>query len=173
MKRVFVGIKIKELQQEAAVFKSKFNQLPVRWIADEDLHITLIAPWEATDEEIEKIKDKLSNTNFVRPFEASFKKITYGPDLREPRLIWAEGEASKGIIELSKKIGESLGRQDNRPFLLHLTLARFRPEKFSVFPIKNLNEEINWKERIEGFDLIESILLPEGVRYGVLGEFEL
>lgn len=174
MKRIFVGIKISEkLRSETAAWKSKYENLPVRWIAGGDLHITLVAPWEADDDEIEKIKDDLANTNFVQPFDIEFTKIIYGPDSGDPRLIWAEGEAPKEIIGLSEKLGAALDRKNIRPFLLHLTLARFRPENFSSFPVKNLNDIISWKERVKKLQLFESVLLPEGAKYDILEEFRL
>lgn len=166
MKRIFVAIKISsEIQKKANEWKADFLSLPVKWISSEDLHITLIPPWNEKNiseivGKIEKIKGKVS------PFDIEFQKITYGPDPANPRLIWAEGIVTEDLIRLANEVAGSLGAEPiASEFKPHLTIARFRPENFSVFPMKQLNEQINWKEKIDSVSLMESVPTPEGSEY--------
>jgi 2'-5' RNA ligase len=128
--RVFIGIKIgEELQKKILEWEKYYKNLPVRWLAPENLHITLIPPWE--ENIIEKAKGKLESIKKGK-FEIVFDKISFGPDSRYPRLIWAEGN------------------------LFHLTLARFDPKKFKDFPIKKLNEKVDWQEKVSEVCLFQS-----------------
>ena len=154
-------------------WEKNYWNLPVRWLKGKNLHITLIPPWE--EENIEKIKVALKMIKGnVGPFEIVFEKVEFGPHFDKPRLIWAEGQPPKEIIDLKNKLEKTLGvRGDTRPFQLHLTLARFRPETFSSFPVKQLREEVYWLEQVTSIVLMESHLLPKGSDYEVLEEVKL
>jgi 2'-5' RNA ligase len=100
--------------------------------------------------------------------------VSFGPTPKKPRLIWAEGQASREILDLRLKIYEALGRKsEGRPFKLHLTLARFRPADFAAFPLKVLNEKVPWRERFGSFVLMRSRLSPQGADYEAVEEFKL
>ncbi len=174
MKRIFIAIKISlEIQKKADEWKAGLRALPVRWIPEENLHITLIPPWE--EENIEEIISKAEKIRGkINPFAIEFQKITYGPNSNNPRLIWACGDAVKNLVRLKNEIAKLLGaEQSNREFKPHLTLARFRPENYFNFPIKNLNEHISWKEKVGSICLMESILKSEGAEYKILKTIKL
>lgn len=173
-KRIFIAITISEkLQQEVLEWEKKYQKLPVRWLQGKNLHITLVPPWYESD--IEKIKEKLAPIRErCGSFEIRFENITFGPDPRRPRLIWAEGEAPLEIRNLKLEIERSLNRKpEERPFKLHLTVARFRPETFSSFPIKKLDEKVFLRDEVKSFVLMESHLSPEGADYEVIEEIML
>lgn len=172
--RIFVALPISAaLQEEIVEWEKKFSTLPVRWLHGKNLHITLVPPWY--EENVEKIKEILQKVHgAIGSFEIEFEKVTYGPDPRRPRLIWAEGSTPKELVTLTTKIEEALGvTPESRPFRLHLTLARFRPEDLSQFPIKKLDEPVSWHDTVRSFVLMESHLSPAGADYEVLGEFAL
>lgn len=170
-RRIFLAVKISEpLQEEILEFENDFRKLPVRWLAGKNLHVTLVPPWY--EEDIESAVSKIKNTR-TNPFYIEFSKVVYGPNPRSPRLVWAEGKAPAELIELEKLLENALGQKpENRPFLLHLTLARFRPEDFSRFLRKWLDENVDWKEEVKNFVLMESHLSRDGANYEVLREFE-
>jgi 2'-5' RNA ligase len=187
--RLFVAIKIsEELQEEILEWEkswlSRFpegnrgssmtkSSGPVRWVAGKNLHITLIPPWE--EENIAGVGAILKTLEEkIGPFEMVLEKVEFGPHFDNPRLIWAEGKAPKEIQDLKIKVENVLGRKpDSRPFKLHLTLARFNSRDFVRFPIKNLDEEVFWKQEVKSIVLMESQLLPEGAEYEVLEEIRL
>lgn len=167
--RLFVAVPISEnLQNEILEWEKSHQNLPVRWLKGKNLHITLIPPWE--EENIEKIRATLKTfENKIGRFGIEFDKMEYGPHGREPRLIWAEGKPPKILLDLKGKLELLLGRKsDFRPWLMHLTLARFRPETFSSFTVKRLNEKVYWPEQVNSIVLMESHLLPDGSDYEVL-----
>jgi 2'-5' RNA ligase len=173
-RRIFVALPISwEIQEEVKNWRSKYERLPVRWLAGKNLHITLVPPWYETD--IPKVIAKLETAGKgISPFYVLFQKVEFGPDPRRPRLIWAEGEAPKEIENLKLKIENSLGRApETRPWRLHLTLARFPSETFSSFPVKRLKEKVFWRDKVNSFVLMEAHLFREGADYEIVKEFTL
>jgi len=171
--RVFIAIPISQaLQQEMLDWERGFSQLPVRWLVGKNLHTTLVPPWYEEESQIPNCKARLDEAaNGLKPFELKFTRVTFGPDPREPRLIWAEGTAPKEIVELRDKLLRVFSRPaEKRTFKTHLTLARFRPETFSSFPVKNLDEKVYWPEKVSSVVLMESHLSRDGADYEVIAE---
>ena len=168
-KRIFAASPVSDnLQAEILEWEKGYSSLPVRWLEGKNLHITLVPPWYEDD--IEHIKEILSSIREkFGGFEIAFERVTYGPDPKRPRLIWAEGETPKALVALKAKIEEALGiRPESRPFKLHLTIARFRPEDFSQFSIKKLDERVSWHDAVRSFTLMESRLSPGGADYEII-----
>lgn len=161
----------KVLEQAILAWANEHKNLPVRWILGKNLHITLVPPW--AEDNVDDIISRLKKAE-AGGFDVKFDNISLGPNGNEPRLIWAKGQTPKELLDLRLKIYDSLGGQlESRPFRLHLTLARFRSEDFENFPVKILNESVNWPMRAERFVLYESHLSPDGADYEVLAEFLL
>lgn len=176
-KRIFVAVGVSEnLRKEILKWREKrraaFSGAPVRWLAGKNLHITLVPPWREDD--VPKAAEALGKLKGTGPFFMEFQRIVYGPTERSPRLIWAEGPASPQIIRLKKAVEDAFGAKgEKRPFRLHLTVARFRPEDFSSFAVQKLDERADWKERAESVLLMESRLSPAGADYEILAEVKL
>lgn len=172
--RLFVAIPVPlPLQSEIRSWTACHANLPVRWLKDHNLHITLVPPWEeepaGVSEALARLGDAVQTMH--GPISLSFSRVRFGPDARQPRLIWAEGETPNAIVELSEAFHRALGIEaERRPFRLHLTLARFRPEDFASFPVRELNEAVQWKMDARTMVLMESHLLPGGAEYEALGE---
>src|SRR3989338_2294015 len=165
-KRIFVAIKISSaLQEKIAEWSRRFGEVPVRWTPPENLHVTLIPPWQENN--IERIVAVLNTLKGATgPIEMSFEKVTLGPNPFTPNLIWAEGSAPQKLIELKTNLEKALNMKPAREtFKLHLTLARFKAPDIAHTPLQNLNERIEWHERAATFSLLESTPLPTGSRY--------
>jgi len=178
-KRVFVALgTTPELQEAVAAWAAAHGTLPVRWLSGKNLHVTLVPPWYENDHGA--VARQLQPLGRTKTFTVQFDRVSYGPSLREPRLIWAEGAALRELVELKRQIESLLGaclpagrRSETRPFRLHLTLARFRPEQFASFPVKHLDERVLWTEEVRSVLLMESHLSPSGADYKVLAEIPL
>ena len=152
--------------------------LPVRWLSDKNLHITLVPPWH--EESIERAKTVLQTIEGkFGPIELFFTNISFGPDPRRPRLIWLTGEPSERLRELVLLLEEFLGEKEQSSRQIrdggvpHVTLARFREEDFGSFPRKEINERVKWKEEARSVVLMESHLSPAGADYEALYEVGL
>ncbi len=163
------------IEDEFLAWSENFIKLPVRWVNPKNLHITILPPWYESD--LVSAKEKLKFiTSKIKPFDIFFRSISYGPSRHKPRLIWAEAAISTQMLVLKDMIEQFFGiASDIRTTRVHITLARFRPEDFSRFSIKNLYEKIKWNERVCSVVLFESKLLPSGAEYDILEEvkFEL
>ena len=74
----------------------------------------------------------------------------------------------KELENLQQRINESLGRvPEKRPLKLHLTIARFRPATFSSFPIKQLDEKVDWRDKINRVVFFEAHLSRDGAQAAV------
>jgi 2'-5' RNA ligase len=173
-KRIFIAISISPALQEIILqWENNLSNLPVRWLKGKNLHITIIPPWYESDVDsvIKKLKSMEGKTGAI---ELTFQRVTYGPDTLYPRLLWGEGKTPPQLPilrnEMSKKLGQ---KEEKRPFLLHLTLARFRPEDFRNFPVKTLDETVSWKETVRSLVLMESKLSPAGAEYEPLATINL
>lgn len=178
-KRIFIALALSEnLQEEILKWEKnyqKFAGLPagrqVRWLSPKNLHITFVPPWY--EEDAAELYPRLKNVKSPA-FDILFERVQFGPDSRRPRLIWAEGKAPGALLGLQKDLEKASGRKsERRPWKMHLTLARFRPEDFSKFVVKKLDEKVAWKEKVESFVVMESRLSPEGAEYEILEKYDL
>lgn len=174
--RVFLAIPISEnIKEEIRDWrKSLTGTWPVRWIAPENLHITLVPPWYEEEENLPEIT-KLLSTNYelqqIKPFEINLTTISFGPKKNSPRLIWASGETSFGVSNFLNAIYQILNTPaGSRPFTTHLTLARFEPGLFHRFKNTHLPQKISWQFEVNSFSLMESHLKPSGAEYQILKE---
>jgi 2'-5' RNA ligase len=173
-KRIFIALPIDhELIEQIESWKKPNADLPVRWLQGKNLHITLVPPWEAEyPNDVIAALEKMPRE--IGPIPLEFNGTAFGPDAEHPRLIWATGEIPKQLIELKKQIETTLRRPpDRKHFLLHLTLARFRPATFTEFPEHKLEKRINWTATVSSVVVMESKLLPAGADYTVLAEIPL
>jgi 2'-5' RNA ligase len=63
--RVFIGIKASMcLQKSVRELRNAHNDLPVRWIKDRNLHLTLVPPWYEDD--VERAIAKLNTVRYTK-----------------------------------------------------------------------------------------------------------
>lgn len=145
----------------------------IRWLRRENLHITLVPPWYEDESGVEKVKGLLDSIGKEK-FSLEFRRVTYGPNSKRPRLIWLEGETSCGLVDLRDNLHGMLGKkQEKRPFLLHLTIGRFQENAFSSFPVKEIDDKFIFQEEANSLLLIESHLERNGAKYNVLHQIDL
>lgn len=172
--RLFVALPITPtLQEKVFAWARAYESLPVRWLTGKNLHITLIPPWYEAD--IEYVQKQLQKLSWDKgSLSLAFRRVLYGPNPREPRLIWAQGETPPELGELKDKFEQILDiESEKRPLKLHLTLARFRPENFSKFRIKHLDDPVTWDEEVHEVVLMESHLARSGADYEILAHIPL
>ncbi len=176
--RIFLAINLPEsAKNKLYSFKEKYPELPARWAPPENLHITLVFYGNASDAELEDIKDKTKeiSKNF-KPFALKLSKIVYGPDEKNPRMIWAAGETTKELLVLQQELANSLNRAEKRAFSLHITLARFSEWEFKrIEPEERpeINEEISIEVPVNSIEIMESKLKRGGAEYSVVESYPL
>jgi 2'-5' RNA ligase len=172
-KRIFIGIPVSlETKKKISIWQEKNKKLPVRFIQNKNLHITLLPPWYTED--VKKIEEKLFYFEKIGNFYIKFYKISLGPSFYNPRLIWVEGKTPEKIILLKKNLEKLLNfKAEERKFKTHITIARFSKKDLNFYNIKKIEENINWLENVKSFAIFESLLSKNGAEYKIIKEFKL
>lgn len=186
--RVFIAINLPdEAKNKLLEYKNKWTELPARWTTPENLHITLAFLGNTSDQELAEVCKLLQETGKRHtPFSIDINKITYGPDARRPKMIWAIGEKSNELTALQKDVEKTLGQGSDpstsldsardkslragKKFSPHLTLARlktFELQRMEVEEIPQINEEISLSFPVNSIEVMESQLKRSGAQYTV------
>ena len=173
-KRIFIGIEAsKKIKNKVSKIKNNYRDISfLRWINARNLHVTLLPPWyEDNLEEIRKMLERIKSE--FKPFTLKFSEVKFGPTSKNPRLIWAEGDAPEELNKLEKLLEKSFKKlPEKREFKLHLTLARFKYDSFAESKKPNVYEKILWIQKVNSITLFESVLRPSGAEYIVISRIK-
>lgn len=128
--------RIQNLIRNKIKFIGKFTEL-------ENLHLTLKFLGEISSEQLEKVKEKLSEIKFPE-FQAKLLNLGTFSYNDNPKIIWIK-IGSKQIFEFQKQIDLALEPmfQKEQRFMSHLTIAR----------IKNAKDKTSFKEYIKNIKI--------------------
>lgn len=176
--RLFISIPLsKDIRRELAEIRKDFSKFPVKWVEEENLHITLVFLGETREEEAKKVAEEVAAaSNGLGLISLATDGFSLLPNEREARILTVKltGETEK-LSTLTEKIKEGLRKRkinfDEKPFQPHITLGR----------LKRLNsgEKKKLKEKTRSYDLpelqfkakrvelIESKLTPVGPVYSM------
>jgi 2'-5' RNA ligase len=148
----------------------------IKWVAPENLHLTLKFLGNTPDILLPKIRESLAAV--VSTYEPFYIKI-YGtgvfPNKKHPRVIWAGLQDADGMKNLQEEIGRSMAvlgfKKEDREFNPHLTLGRVRSQGRMILLVKEL-ETFEKKEfgsvPVDRILLMKSELKPKGPVYTCL-----
>ncbi|MEO0098414.1 MAG: RNA 2',3'-cyclic phosphodiesterase [candidate division WOR-3 bacterium] len=180
MIRSFIAISIpEEVKKEISKIVKEYEakKYPFRWVAPENLHITLIFLGEVSEKFLLEAKSEIKKVaERTKSFPIRLGGFGAFPSLRNPRVIWIGVPlGGKEVEELQKDLVESLTRIGFKPeekkFHPHLTIARAKG---------SLKEIDLWERRYESEEflvdrviLFKSTLTPEGPIYNKIEEYPL
>ena len=183
--RVFVAIDLPSGLKEKifAISQKVAKQIPLRLVAKENLHLTMVFLSERNENQAEQIKKVLKSVaEGFSPFTLVLKDLAVFPDNKRPRGIWFNvGGQKEKLFSLYKKIVDGLLKegliieQKYLNFSPHCTIGRI-PEKIKM--PGNITQKISWVNLNEGFNvekviLYQSKLSSAGSTYFKLAEYEL
>ncbi|MGA2417665.1 MAG: RNA 2',3'-cyclic phosphodiesterase [Candidatus Staskawiczbacteria bacterium] len=182
--RVFIAINLpEEVKRELAKFCDKWPELPAKWTAKDNLHITLEFLGDLTDVEIgdacQIVKQVVKKH---KTFSITLNKILYAPPKKNPpRMVWADGEKSEELADLKEDLQEDLlekisFRPEGRGLVPHITLARISEWEFKKFDLDErpeINEDIDLVFTVESIEVMESELKRSGPQYTILESHQL
>ena len=100
-----------------------------RWVPVTQLHLTLKFIGDADEQHFEAIRQQLA-TITLPAFSLRFSGIGCFPSSRSPRVVWLGLEECPALHQLQQAVESQLQLigcpREDRPFALHLTLARLR-----------------------------------------------
>lgn len=154
--RVFVGLKIApEIANQLAQLVAGLENPSIRPVAPADIHLTLVPPWNEGS-----IPDAIAKLGRVAgqsgAFQLIFQHVGYGPQQRQPRLIWVDCAASAEIAALHAALVQAFGQTDERPFQPHVTLARIRANRRSIARQHPIDQQLTLMQRVESIELFQS-----------------
>jgi len=179
--RCFIAIEIPEtirisIDDSIAVLKKSGAE--VKWVACENIHLTVQFLGETEEPLVPKVKEALDK--ILSPYSPFYIKIsTVGcfPDRRHPRVIWVGVEESRSLIDLYKDIANAMEgfgyKQEERAFTPHITIGRVKSNKNMRELLMRLDEvrAIRFSDfEVLNITLMKSELKPSGAKYYSLAE---
>ena len=156
--------------------------LPVRWVAARNLHLTLKFLGEVAEERRDELAAALDvAVAGVRSLPVQVDGFGAFPDPRRPAVIWA-GVASDPALELlqhgvERAFGPLGFPPEGRPFRPHVTLGRTRREaRAAAFvPLADALGALTWSETVtvSRVNLMRSVTGPGGAGYEEIGHGRL
>lgn len=179
--RLFVALELPSTVREnlAALLSSLRAVSPqTRWARADNLHVTLKFIGEVPEAKLATIHGALGGVRSDQIVSLDFRGVGFFPDEKHPRVFWAGIEASSNLKALAAGVEAAVERagipREKRPFLPHLTLARFEPprvaESLRLAIEENAHRDFGTL-RTNQFHLIESKLKPSGAEYTTLESF--
>lgn len=156
----------------------KKSDSDVKWLSDDNIHLTLKFLGNTNDSLIEPLKGYLcKKISFYDQFYITIAGTGYFPDKRRPRVFWAGIEESPPLMRLQRDVEEvtaGLGfTADKKEFSPHLTLGRVRSQRRVAEALNILDEfgTYNFGDaEINSIVLIKSELKPGGAEHTCLAE---
>lgn len=172
--RIFIAIALSDgAKDELALARESYAKLPARWTPRENLHITFAFLGNMSDGDVEKLRAALREVlKETRPFSLLLSRLLYSPGPKDPRMIWAAGEAPSDLLRLKERFAKSWPQwKDERSLTIHATLARlilsqFRRLEEEERPV--VNDDIHIDIPVRSLEIIESVLSPRGSTYSVV-----
>lgn len=171
-RRVFVALKMApETAQALAQYAHDLKRFPVRLIAPVDIHLTLVPPWNegSIPQAVERLRRVAEQ---CVSFTLAFEHVSYGPEARFPRLLWASCAVNDALVALHTALLAEFGQTDERPFRPHVTIARIRSNGRSIARKCPIDQALTLTQRVDSVELMQSP--PPGANgYTVLASLPL
>ena len=184
MKRVFLALNLPEkIKEELLNFQKLWPTLPCKWVKKENLHITLLFLGNLNETQLKELQKKAQEIALqFSPFFVFLEKITYGPQIKKPRMVWVKVKREENLLKLEKKLKEEIfalpsfkyKQKEEREFLPHITLARLKSWEFQRLDPQErpeIKEDLSLKFEARSFEIMESKLKRGGAEYFILESF--
>lgn len=183
--RIFIAINLpEEIKKQLFLYSEKWLELPAKWTAEDNLHITLEFLGDLTDVEIGEVCLVVKEVaKRHKTFSINLSKVLYGPPKKNPpRFVWVNGENVDELADLKNDLQECLLEkvafrpEEKRGFTPHITLARISEWEFRKFDLEErpeINEDIDLVFSVESIEVMESELHRGGTVYAILESHEL
>lgn len=179
--RLFVALSIStEVREKLASLIRELRSADSRpkWANPENLHVTLKFIGEVGPEKLAGIGDALATARTAPRIVCEFYGIGFFPDARRPNIAWVGIRSDPSLSLLADEVNRSLEPlgipREEKPFVPHLSIARFKETRLS----KRLRAEIAERKNqsfgsivADEFHLMESKRKSTGAEYTTLRSF--
>jgi 2'-5' RNA ligase len=178
--RAFIAVEVPEKQRRLVndlITEEKKNNLPIRWVAFENLHITMKFLGEIDDKKKNDVIAVLTDTaKRYKPVTATLDGLGCFPSPRNPRVLWVGvSQGDKELVEIASDLENSLAKfrikKEDKKFHAHLTIGRVK----SACSVDDIIARAIKTEpfAIDALVLFKSTLTPQGPVYEPAGRFSL
>ena len=185
--RTFIAIELpSEIKNSLSRLQDdlKATQADVKWVAPENIHLTLKFLGEADDKKLEKINKIIDDAAKEKNrFQMRISSLGAFPKIDFPRVIWVgvdmgDKEVKAIAEELEEKIAQIGIPEENRPFSSHITIGRTRTSLNRERLVQDLKNKAELGARklefyVTKITLFKSTLTPRGPIYEALKEINL
>jgi 2'-5' RNA ligase len=183
--RLFIGVELDErVKARAAAIADALREklgrrVPARWIAAENLHVTLWFIGEMAEDRAAAIMSAVDVPFGIPSFDLEFRGAGAFPPHGAPRVFWigvGDGRESMKALydELAVRLQPLGFEAERRPYSAHLTIARVKPPERarriegSSREVRSLLREVDadaGRCRIGAVTVFRSRLSPKGASY--------
>ncbi len=180
--RTFIAI---ELPKEIKDFLSRLQEelkacgADVKWVAPENIHLTLKFLGEIDEKKLEKITGIIEETaQGKNKFQVCISSLGAFPKIDFPRVIWVGVDTGdKEVKDIAKDLEEKIAKigipKEDRPFSSHITIGRTKSSLTREGLVQDLKDKadlgggkLNFS--VTKITLFKSTLTPKGPIYEVL-----
>jgi len=160
-KKIFVEIEVpNNLKRRLTLKISDWSELPIKWMKEENFHIT-VAFVGYVDESMlpeicQKVKESVEN---FEAFDLEFDRIELGPNPEDPKTVWLTGEPCVELGMLNEEVERALGMRPtaHKEFRPHITLGRIRKLKWDELAEKPvIAEKLHVSMTVDSLSIMES-----------------
>jgi len=181
-RRLFIGIPLPEhMAGEVVGLCNDLNRDcgRVRWIKEENLHVTVLFLGDVEDEQYERLSLRLTDVfAHAHRLELNVTGVTPAPPHRAPSMLWLDFKPSVGFVAVCNAVREAaediieLKPAHSEP-LPHVTLARFRDGM--PIPCQKTAKSIEYRRTFAADECVvyESELSSDGPTYYELRRYKL
>lgn len=181
--RLFVAIDLEEEIKDKLtdiIASLRKEDVEVKWVERENLHITLKFLGEVREENVKAIEDSVEGViKNMKKFKISLEGVGYFGSPNYIRIVWVDvKEGREEVKELMERLNEALNqvRKDDFPPAAHLTIGRVRSPKNKYLLLETIQEmkDVKFGEcEVKEIKLKQSVLGREGPQYSNLKVFSL
>ena len=160
-RKLFISINIPDkVKKRLVAATEKWQELPVKWTKEANLHITLLFLGYVDEETIVKICQKVRESSEHEDiFDIEFDKIELFPSPDDPKMVALTGPASDELLKLHEKLEKALDifTSSKQSFHPHVTLGRGRKYKWEALENKpSISERFSLIISAESIDVMAS-----------------
>lgn len=163
-----------ELGDLAAKMSYQDKSSAVRWVDQENYHITLGFLGEQEQSDLEALAEQLDYSLSQTEFQVDLSHPQPFPETR-PKLLAVMVDKSSDMLALHQQVGSAIKatdlRVDKRKFIPHVTLGRYRHSRNSYAGTIPMN--VSFGAVIDEVVLYESVLTTSGAEYEPIYRFPL
>jgi 2'-5' RNA ligase len=183
--RLFVALNLPKKDRERihrATRKLRDEELPVRWVGVDGLHVTLKFLGEVRRERLEQVQEAMTRVAAsTKAFKTKYGGFGAFPSVRQPRVIWLGVKANPELRCLKQDLEYSFGDvgfdAETRAFHPHVTLGRAE-EREGAGAFRTLDDMLSLLDckgdvKVATIDLMRSQLAPGGSKYTLVTSAKL